>query len=300
MQRCAVIEVACEQTRQRQLAAVLQMHGLEHVAQRILGRGGAQPFCGFGHAGRFVAQRLHQAEHAVLARGRAQQHRTNLAFAQFPGKIVKHRIARRRDVLQQLLHQGVVMIGELFQHREAGFLFAIEIAALKRHNFGSLVLAVNEGAFERQIDEARDQFAVPDRDLPQYQRNSRCRLQRRERLADALVGSIDLVEKQKARNAEIFEFAQDKLKLRQLAGVGFADHHRGIDCGQCRAHVVREFHRARAVEKGIAVAHESRRGGGESDAHLVTAGLGAGIAGGGSGIHGAGARDRPGSRQNRF
>src|SRR6202011_3960444 len=110
-----------------------------------------------------------------------------------------------------------VVIGELLQHREAGFLLAVEIAALQRHDFGCLVLAIDKGAFQRQIDEARDQIAVPDRNLPQYQRNSRRRLQWRERLADALVGAVDLVEKQKARDAEILELAQDDLKLRQLA-----------------------------------------------------------------------------------
>ena len=199
LQRRAVIEVPGEQPRQRQLAAVLQMHGLEHIAQRILGRGSAEPLGGLGHAGRFMAQRLHQPQHAVLAQRRAQQHRTDLPLAQFAGEIVEHRVARRRDVLEQLLHQRVVVIGELFQHREAGFLLAVEIAAFQRHYFGGLVFAVDEGALQRQIDESRDQIAVPDRNLPQHQRNPRCRLQRRERLADALVGAIDLVEKQKAR-----------------------------------------------------------------------------------------------------
>ena len=220
--------------RQRQLAAVLQMHGLEHIGQRILGRGHAETLGGLGHAGRFMAQRLHQTQHAVLARGGAEQHRTDQPFAQFAGEIVEHRIARRRNILEQLLHQRVVVIGELFQHREAGFLLAVEIAAFQRHDFGSLVLAIDEGAFQRQIDEAGDQVAVPDRNLPQHQRNPRRRLQGRERLADALVGAIDLVEKQKARNAEILEFAQDDLKLRQLLLVGLADHDRGIDRRQAR------------------------------------------------------------------
>src|SRR6202051_2255781 len=54
LQRRAVIEMAGEQPRQRQLAAVLQMHGLEHIGQRILLRGGAQPLCGLGNAGGFL------------------------------------------------------------------------------------------------------------------------------------------------------------------------------------------------------------------------------------------------------
>ena len=247
-----------------------------------------------------MAQRLHQAQHAVLARGRAEQHRADQALAQFAGEIVEDRVARRRNVLEQLLHQCVVVIGELFQHREPGFLLAVEIATLQRHDFGSLVFAIDEGAFQRQIDEARDQLAVPDRNLPQHQRDPRRRLQGRERLADALAGPVDLVEKQKARDAEIFQFAQDDLKLRQLFLVGFADHHGGIDRRDCRAHVMGEFDRTRAIDEGVAVAHEIGRGGGEADAHLVMAGLGAGVADGGSGIDAAGAGNCARPRQNRF
>ena len=162
------------------------------------------------------------------------------------------------------------------------------------------MLAIDEGALQRQIDEARDQIAVPDRNLAQHQRNPRRRLQSRERLADALVGAVDLVEKQKARDPEILEFAQDNLKLRQLAFVGLADHHRGIDRRDRGAHVVRELDRTGAVDEGVAVAHETGSGGGEPDAHLVTAGLGAGIADGSSGVDAAGARDGAGTRQYRF
>ena len=162
------------------------------------------------------------------------------------------------------------------------------------------MLAIDKGALQRQIDEARDQIAVPDRNLAQHQRNPRRRLQGRERLADALVGAVDLVEKQKARNAEILEFAQDDLKLRQLAFVGLADHDRGIDRRDRGAHVVRELDRAGTIDKGVAVAHEAGGGGGEADAHLVTAGLGAGVADRSSGVDAAGARDGAGARQYRF
>ena len=247
-----------------------------------------------------MPQRLHQPQHAVLAQRRAQQHRADQALAQFAGEIVEHRIARRRNILEQLLHQRVVVIGELFQHREAGFLLAVEIAALQRHHLGGLVFAIDEGALQREIDEAGDQVAVPDRNLPQHQRNPRRRLQGRERLADALVGAVDLVEKQEARNAEILELAQDDLQLRQLFLVGLADHDRGIDRRDRGAHVVREFDRARTIDKGVAVAHEGGGGGGEAGAHLVAAGLGAGVPDRGSRIDAAGAGDGAGARHDGF
>ena len=300
MQRRAVIEMAGEHPGQRQLAAVLQMQRLEHIGQRLLLRRHAEPLRRLGDAGRFVPQRLHQPQHAVFARRGAEQHRADQAFAQFAGEIVEHRVARRLDVLQQLLHQRVVVIGELFQHREAGILLAVEVAAFQRHDFGRLVFAIDEGALQREIDEAFDQIAVPDRNLPQHQRHARCRLQGRQRLADALAGAVDLVEKQKTRNAEIFQLAQDDLQLRQLLLVRLADHHRGIDRRQRRAHVMRELDRAGTIDEGVTVAHEGGGGGGEADAHLVTACLGAGIADGSSGFDAAGIRDGAGSGQDRF
>ena len=300
MQRRAIIEMAGEQTRQRQLAAVLQVHGLEHVGERILALRHAETLGGGNDAGRFMPQRLQQPQHAVFARRRAEQHRADQPLAQFAGEIVEHRVARRLDVLEQLLHQRVVMVGEFFQHREARFLLAVEIAAFERDDLGCLVLAIDKGTLQRKIDETLDQFALPDRNLPQHQRDARRRLQRRKRLADALVGAIDLVEEQKTRNAEIFQFTQDDLKLRQLFLVCLADYHRGIDCGDRSTHVVREFHRAGTINKGISVAHEACGGGSEADAHLVVAGLGAGVAEGSTGIDTAGARDRAGARQYRF
>jgi hypothetical protein len=158
-----------------------------------------------------MAQRLHQSQHAVLARRRSKQHRTDQPFAQFAGEIVEHGIARRLDILQQLLHQRVVMVGELFQHREARFLLAVEIAAFEVDDLGGLVLAIDKGAFQREIDETFDQVAVPDRNLAQHQRHARRRLQGGERLADALVGAVDLVQEQKAGNPELLELAQDDL-----------------------------------------------------------------------------------------
>ena len=91
------------------------------------------------HARRFVAQRLQQPQHAVGAGGDADQHRADQAFAQFPGEIVEHLVARRRDILEQLLHQLVVVIGERLQHREARFLLAVEILAFERRRLRTRV-----------------------------------------------------------------------------------------------------------------------------------------------------------------
>ena len=152
-----------------------------------------------------------------------------------------------------MLHQRVVVIGELLQHGEARFLFAVEIAAFQRNDLGRLVLAVDEGALQREIDEPFDQLALPDRNLPQHQWRPGGRLQGRQRLADALVGLVDLVKEQEARDLEILELAQNDLQLRQLLLVRLADHDGGIDGGKRGAHVVRELDRTRTVGPSIRI-----------------------------------------------
>src|SRR6185437_13092448 len=107
-------------------------------------------------------------------------------------------------------------------------------------------------------------------------------------------------EKQKARDAEVLELAQDDLKLRQLAFVGLADHDGGIHRRDRGAHVVREFDRAGTIDEGIFVPHETGGGGGETDAHLVVARLGAGVADGSSGIDAAGFGNGASARQDGF
>ena len=202
---------------------------LSTSASAIVAGLGAEARDGLRHAGRLVAQRLEQAQHAVRAGGDAEQHRDDQPLAQFLGEIVEHLVARRLDVLEQLLHQLVVVIGQRLQHGEARFLLAIALLAGELDDLGRRIFLVDMGALEREIDEAGNDVAVPDRDLPQQQRHARGRLQQLERLAHALVGLVDLVEKQEARNIVVFQFAQDQLQLRHLLLVGLADHDGRVD-----------------------------------------------------------------------
>jgi hypothetical protein len=160
------------------------------------------------------------------------------------------------------------------------------------------VLLVDIGALEREIDEAGDDLAVPDRNLAQQQRHARGRLQQLDRFAHAFVGLVDLVEKQEMRNVLVFQFAQDQLQLRHLFLVGLADHDRGVHRREHGAHVMNEFDRAGAVDEGVAVAHEFGGGDRSLDAHLVGARFLAGVADRGARVYGALALDRAGAGEN--
>ena len=215
-------------------------------------------------------------------------------------QIVEHFVARRLDVFEQLLHQLVVVIGERFQHREARGLFPIGGVAFERHDFGRGVLLVDKGAFEREIDEAGDDVAGEGRDLPQDQLGARGGLQQLEHVVDAGIGLVDLVDEQDAGNFPVFQLAQDELELRDFLLVHLADHDRGVDRRQHRAHVVDEFDRARAIEEGVGVAHESGGGDRELDAHLVMARFLAGVADRIAGFDAALACDGAGAGEDRL
>jgi hypothetical protein len=113
-----------------------------------------------------MAQGLHQAPHAVGAGRRAEQHGADETLAQLLGQIVEDLIARRLDVLEQLLHQLVVVVGQRLQHGEARGLLAIERVAFQRHDLRRRMLLVDVGALEGEIDEAGDEVAGKGRELP--------------------------------------------------------------------------------------------------------------------------------------
>ncbi len=103
---------------------------LQHIGHRIVAIGlDAEPLRRGLDIRRLVAQRLQQPQHAVGAGGDADQHRADQPIAQFRREIVEYLVARRRNILEQLLHQFVVVIGERLQHGEARGLLALQVLA---------------------------------------------------------------------------------------------------------------------------------------------------------------------------
>ena len=218
-----------------------------------------------------MAQRLHQPQHAIGARGRAEQDRTDETLAHFLGQIVEDLVARRLDVFQQLLHQLVVVVGQRLQHGEARGLLEVERIAFERNDLRGRVLLVDKRAFEREIDEPGDEIARKRRNLPQQQLAPRGRLQDPEHVVNGGIGFVDLVQKQETRNVLGFELAQNELELRHFLLVELAHHDRGVDRRQRHPHIVDEFDRARKIDERVGVAHEGGAGHREFDAHLVIA-----------------------------
>jgi hypothetical protein len=162
------------------------------------------------------------------------------------------------------------------------------------------VLAVDEGAFQRQIDEADRNAVIPDRHLAQHQRPRARRLQIAQNVAQPALGAVDLVDEQKPRQVEGIELLEDELQGRGFLVVGLAHHDGGVAAFQRIARLLGEFDRAGAVDESVGLVEERR--GGDIDLHRHA--LGAGFRGGvGNGIafaHLALALDRAGAKQNRF
>src|SRR5262249_25699954 len=117
------------------------------------------------------------------------------------------------NVFEQLLHQLVVVVGQRLQHGEPRRLLAVERIAFERNDFRRRMLLVDEGAFEREVDEAGNDVAGKSRYLSQHQLAARGRLQHLEQVMDGGTDFVDLVEEQKARNLLVFELAKNELKL---------------------------------------------------------------------------------------
>ena len=226
-----------------------------------------------GHERRLVAERLEQAEDAVAGLGRAEQHRADQPVAQLLAEIVEHPVARRRHVLQQLLHQRVVVVGELLQHGEARLLLQRRERVGNGHHLARRMLAIDVGALERQIDEAGDDVVLPDRDLAKHERLTARRLQHRHDVAHARLGLVDLVDEEEMRNAAILELLEDELQRRHLLLVGLAHHDRRVAGGERVGGVGLELDRARAIEEGETVAEKIDGRRVELDAHAVMARL---------------------------
>ena len=245
----------------------------------------------------FVAQRLQQSQHAVRALAEpistGQMAPSRSSF----GEIVEHLRRAAARCLEQLLHQLIVMVGELFQHREARVFLARLSRRIELDDLARRVLAINKRALQREIDEADDDAVLPDRDLPQHQRHVATKCCKIESISRKRLSALSiLLMNRRCGMLRSSSSRQHELQLRRLALVRLAYHHRRVDRRQRRAHFLREFDRAGTIQKRIGVAEKIGRSGGKLDAHFMRARLKAAVTNSVSRLDLAGPRDRAGAR----
>ena len=93
MQHRAIFQRTAQHPRQRKLAAMAAMDGLEHLHHRVAARRQAGTRRRRLNLRHIMAHRLQQPAHAIVAVGRADQHRHHQAFRQFAPKAAEHFVA---------------------------------------------------------------------------------------------------------------------------------------------------------------------------------------------------------------
>ena len=267
----AVGEGAAQHARQRQFAAVRRVDGAEDLRERRPRVVDPEARAGVGDGRRLVAHRLQKPRHAMASGRRPHQHRHDMTFAQLARQIVEHEVLRRVDVADELLHQSVVIVGELLQHRIARVLLLLDDAGRHLDDGRGRGFAIEKA---RSSARSTKPVATPFSQTGIWRKSSGVRdagCSISSVFADADVGLIDLIQEQDARQAEFLELAQDNLQRRNLARVGLAYHDRGVADRQRVAHVVDELDRSRAVEEGEPVAHVVDAADVRLDAHGVAA-----------------------------
>ena len=225
-----------------------------------------------------MAQRLQQPAHAKAVLRRAEEHRHDQPLVHLPHQVGEHGVAAGGHVGEQLFQQVVIEVGHLFQHMKPRLRLGVAQVAGNFHLCRGLVRPVDEGALQRQVDEAIDLFALPGRNLSGDQRRGADRGQGGEQVRQSAAGQVHLVDEQRMRHTQPFQFAQRRLQQAGLGGVGLGHHHRQIDGRQGGVQVGAEFQRTGAVDHAIAVPHELKAGEVQLDGVAAGAGLGAGIA----------------------
>ncbi len=147
------------------------------------------------------------------------------------------------------------MIGQLFQHMEARMAFISLQLFGERDLLRLLACFIMIGPFQREVDEAIDPIARPDRDLPGDERGGAHGGEGRKQILDAAPRLLDLVDEQGVRNARAFELAQCGLCQRGAGGVRIDDDDGQIDRIESDGRVIGKAGRARNIDEGEMIPH---------------------------------------------
>ena len=168
--------------------------------------------------------------------------------------------ARRLPVLDQLLEQVVVELGEVLEQRAARLVLAVEVAGGDLDELRGLALAVGPGALGDEIDGAGDLAAVADRDLAEDDGVDGVVLQRGDDVADAGGGLVDAVDEDDRGRPGGFGGVQVGGGEQRRGRVGADADHRGVGGEERVGGDVQELDGAGGVDRlpGLAEMGEAR------------------------------------------
>ena len=260
---------------------------LEALGHRDAVRRQVAPLGGLVDERRVVAQRLQQTPHAVLAIARAEQHRRDLVGAELVVQVAIDQRFLRRHILDQLLEQGVVELRQGFEHLAPRLALARQDLGRHLDQVGGAARLVAIGALAHEVDIADRLLAAvagrpADRHLAQHQLARRDGLQRRQHVAHAAFGRVDLVDEEEVGDAVVLDVFHQRRERDHALGRRLADDDGGVAHGERRERIVLELDRARHVEEGPLVAEIVDRRDVDLGAHAALARLERTVADGGA------------------
>ena len=204
---CASSTRPRQHARQRQLAGMAGVDRLHHLQRCVAGSvRDAEALARILDVRRFVAERLQEPQDAVAVRGRADEDRHDLARR-------AARAARSANTASRggwMSSRSCSISASSWSASRSSMVKRASsrgapVVVVELDDLALRVLAVDEGAVEREVDEAGRDAVLQDRDLAQHQRQCGGRLQHRERLAHADRRLVDLVQEQEARDAALLQ-----------------------------------------------------------------------------------------------
>src|SRR6266700_1857399 len=156
IQAHALTDRAAPHARQRELAGVPGVIGLDDVRHRVAAVLDAEACGRGGGLRRLVAERLQEAAHAMLLPARAQHHRHDQIALQIVGEVFIDLLLGGLDILQELLQQLVVVVRELLDQARAGLALLVPETVGQLDEVRGLAGLVVVGALAHKVDVAGD------------------------------------------------------------------------------------------------------------------------------------------------
>src|SRR6266702_2094722 len=133
-----------------------QVIGLEDLSEWLAGGGDAEARRGLGWAGRLMAQRLPQPADAIILAGRPDKYRGDQIALKILGQVLVDLLFGGLHVLEQLLQERIVEIGQLLDDAGPGLALPVPEILWQRDQIGGLAGPIAVGALADQIDIAGD------------------------------------------------------------------------------------------------------------------------------------------------
>jgi len=177
-------------------------------------------------------------------------------------------------ILQQLFQQGIVVVRKAFQHLEPCLDFPCLVFIGNIGDLALLVLVIDVGPFQSQIDCTNRHSIAANGNLSQHQWRCACRLQHFQCIANPQRCLVDLVEENCMGYAEFIQIVQNQLQFRDLLFIGFDNDDSEITQRQDRFGFIGKFNGTGTIDKGKVAVEMLHRCEGCLHAHSVGSGLG--------------------------